>query len=97
MTRTIAHPMLAFMLGALMTASMTSLERTPDVLAQQQPAQVKWEYKVVAFVPGDATGHENKLSILAADGWEYVGVIHPGQDQGGVVPLCTVAFRRPKR
>ncbi len=97
MTRTGTHLILAFIVGALIAATMTSLGRTPSVAAQQPAAQTKWEYKVVAFVPNDATGHEKKLNILAADGWEYVGVIHPGQEQAGALPLCTVAFQRPNR
>src|SRR5439155_7867906 len=50
----------------------------------QEPRPGPWEYRAVKFGP-DEKAATTALNLLAADGWEYVGLL-PGD---------LVAFRRP--
>ena len=49
-----------------------------------------WEYKVVLFQANPA-GSVDKLNQMSLEGWEYVGLIHPGTDRS---PNSSIAFRR---
>jgi hypothetical protein len=67
-----------------------------------------WEYKVVAFVAENANSrnvddHTTQINSLAAEGWEYVGLLcsgpNPHQTDPGyhVSSGGNVLFKRPKR
>ncbi|HKI34617.1 MAG TPA: hypothetical protein VKA46_22365 [Gemmataceae bacterium] len=52
--------------------------------AQRKPSSPEWEFKAVSFDTGENEG-TNKLNVLTAEGWQYVGPLANG----------LVAFRRP--
>jgi len=53
-----------------------------------------WEFKVELFYGGDGPKECNqKLNALAADGWEYTGLVHMNEQRHE----STVAFKRAKR
>ena len=78
--------------------------------AQGQVGQEKqgWEYKVVAFVVEDDNSrnvdtHTKQINSLAAEGWEYVGLLCSGPDvyqapaRTRVRSGGNVLFKRPKK
>lgn len=77
--------------------------------AQGQGGQFKpgWEYKVVAFVvendSRDVDTQTKQINSLAAEGWEYVGLLcaGPHPHHSGVQQFIksggNVLFKRPKR
>jgi hypothetical protein len=64
------------------------------------PQPLGWEYRVVEFTGRDCDEHAKVLNRLAAEGWEYVGLINLYSTQtNGTTngqPSGLVAFRRPK-
>lgn len=64
------------------------------------PQPLTWEYHVVEFLGRDTDEHAKILNRLAAEGWEYVGLINLYNTQtNGTTngqPSGLVAFRRPK-
>ena len=99
----------ALSLGILMGMVAWSSLRQPEAQAQIGPEKQQWEYKVVAFVVDNwntrnVVTHEKEINSLAAEGWEYVGLLcagpHPHQTQPGAGYLVNsggnVLFRRPK-
>ncbi|MHB8971248.1 MAG: DUF4177 domain-containing protein [Pirellulaceae bacterium] len=97
----------ALSLGILMGMVAWSSLRQPEAQAQVGPEKQQWEYKVVAFEVDNPNGrnvkmHEETINSLAAEGWEYVGLLcagphpyHTGQS-GPVNSGGNVLFRRPK-
>ena len=61
------------------------LKRNPNMLVPQ------WEYQVVAFGVANADAHTQVFNKMAIDGWEYVGLVHPGTPHQ---QASSVAFRR---
>jgi hypothetical protein len=99
--------LLAFLAGLVVGVVFLAVaSRQPQAAAQAVVVRgPQWEYKAVKFTPLDNVA-TIELNRLAADRWEYVGVISTGvhSDTGGVgagvrkVDRPTfVAFRRPKR
>jgi len=64
------------------------------------PQRSVYEYRVVEFVGRDTDEHAKTLNTLAAEGWEYVGIINLFATQtNGTTngqPSALVAFRRLK-
>jgi hypothetical protein len=62
---------------------------------RRQPTNIgpQWEYKVVAFRANAVANDTTVLNAMAGEGWEYAGLIHPG-DSGSNITLSSVAFRR---
>jgi len=64
------------------------------------PHPLTWEYRVVEFAGRDTDEHAKILNRLAAEGWEYVGLVNLYNTQtNGTTngqPSGLVAFRRPK-
>jgi hypothetical protein len=97
------------LVGVLIGFGMTFLAKQPEAQAQKQekPAADKlqefrfkprqWEFKVVAFPGTDAAlgKAESELTKLAADGWEYVGLVNT--PLSGLRADSWVAFKRPKK
>lgn len=50
----------------------------------------QWEFKVVEFAPGGA-GNTQTLNKLGAEGWDYAGLLHPGNETNA---NSSVVFRR---
>jgi hypothetical protein len=82
----------------------------PQVQGQKPEKGPQWEYQVVAFYPAasandlsKAAGHHTEqLNKLAAQGWEYVGVVSSYANSVGVQRTSTlfttfVAFKRPRK
>ncbi len=91
-------------------AQLRSLDaELKELVAQVQVLQkkVEWEYKVVAFVVESdnrqVDSHTKAINKLAAEGWEYVGLLcagpHPYTDGAGmrVNSGGNVLFKRAKR
>ncbi|MHB0955023.1 MAG: DUF4177 domain-containing protein [Pirellulaceae bacterium] len=95
-------------LGLVMVLVAWSSRRQSEAQAQVASEKQVWEYKVAAFVVGDANNrnvdrHEKEINSLAAEGWEYVGLLcagphphHTGQP-GWVNSGGNVLFKRPKK
>ncbi|MDW7994185.1 MAG: DUF4177 domain-containing protein [Gemmatales bacterium] len=70
----------------------------PQIRVAPEPLQ--WEYRVVEFIGRDTEEHTKLLNQLAAEGWEYVGLVnlYVTQTNGTTngQPSGLVAFRRPK-
>ncbi|MHB0960505.1 MAG: DUF4177 domain-containing protein [Pirellulaceae bacterium] len=95
-------------LGLVMVLVAWSSLRQSEAQAQVAPEKQVWEYKVAAFVVDDANNrnvdrHEKEINSLAAEGWEYVGLLCAGTypyhsatptwiSSGG-----NVLFKRPKK
>lgn len=64
------------------------------------PEPLQWEFRVVEFIGRDTEEHTKLLNQLAAEGWQYVGLInlYVTQTNGTTngQPTGLVAFRRPK-
>jgi len=81
--------------------------RLSEVTAQAGQTKHEWEYKVVEFVVEDANPSADRqtkeVSKLAAEGWEYVGLLCAGphgflpQPGGQLSSSGNVLFKRPKR
>jgi hypothetical protein len=90
--------------------------RQSDAQGQGEQKKLEWEYKVVAFKVDnensrDVDTHTKQITPLAAEGWEYVGLLCAGSNSvhsrgvrvpgGGVTyPITSggnVLFKRPKR
>ena len=81
--------------------------RQSEAQGQVGQAKVEWEYKVVAFVVQDPSRnverHTKEINSLAAEGWEYVGLLcagpHPYNNIAGmrVESGGNVLFKRPKQ
>jgi hypothetical protein len=68
-----------------------------DAIAQQQEkAAAKWEYQVVHFRYGDLEGDTKKMNSLAAENWEYVGLLATTGGGAAAGGGGTVAFKRLK-
>src|SRR5262249_33603547 len=80
----IASTTLIVGLSALLVAS----QHPAGAAEAQRPED--WEHKAVSFGPSEED-NTNKLNALAADGWEYVGLLASGNDNG---LRGMVAFRR---
>jgi hypothetical protein len=70
---------------------------TGNTVEAEQNRAVMWEYKTVHFSGVGTDAYDKQLNKLAADGWEFVGLVatpYRGQASG-----CggMVAFKRPKR
>jgi hypothetical protein len=77
-------------------AGILYLGSVKDAHAEQEKA-VKWEFKTVHFSGVGTDAYDKQLNKLAADGWEYVGLVatpYRGQASG-----CggMVAFKRPTK
>ncbi len=80
--------------------------RQSEFQCQAGQAKGGYEYKVVAFVvqddSRDVDGQTKKINSLAAEGWEYVGLLCAGpqphaNNQGTFVKSGgSVLFKRPK-
>ena len=97
----------------LLGIGIASLHRTEEVYAQKPDEVVAWEYKVVAFTAMGAEKQTEEVNKLAADGWQYVGLltVNPPFSHGNEVklrpvtrpgstaqaPFSTVLFKRQKR
>ena len=97
----------ALSLGVLLGMVVWSSLRQSEAQGQVQRLRQLWDYKVVAFVVDDSnnrnvTMHEEKINSLAAEGWEYVGLLCAGPDPyhtgqpGWVNSGGNVLFKRPK-
>lgn len=99
----------ALSLGILVGMVAWSSFRQPEAQGQVPQERQQWEYKVVAFVVDnwntqDVATHEKEINSLAAEGWEYVGLLcagpHPHRTRSGGGDLVTsggnVLFKRPK-
>ncbi len=84
-------------LGLLAGLAIASVGQSPETPVPQRPVVQEWEYKVT-LIHASLDWQTNKRNSLAADGWEFVGVLHddPGNARGGH-PWSNVAFRRPKK
>lgn len=87
---------------ALVIVSLTCglVSFCPSPVAAQAPTlHGKWEYQAVEFYAHHkASEHARKLNELSAQGWEFVGMIHPLNDGGGrFAPKSAVAFRRARK
>ena len=84
--------------GVLLGLGTAFLVKPPEAKAQKERVganaqAVSYEFKVTVFAYS-APDAEKKLTELAADRWEYLGVINGGGTRGG---QSLIAFRRPKR
>jgi hypothetical protein len=82
-----------------------------EAQGQGEETKQEWEYKVVAFVTGPEANrnvdkHQERIEKLAAEGWEYVGLLVAGSrsdwnfrrnNQSAMFPEGNVLFKRPKR
>jgi hypothetical protein len=105
----VASVSFGLVIGLLAWASL----RQSEAQGQVGQAKVEWEYKVVAFVVQNADNREvdrqaEQINSLAAEGWEYVGLLCAGSNSGQreagigppVIPIMSggnVLFKRPKR
>ena len=89
----------ALLVGALLGFGAASLVKTPEAHAQRQeaapvPNGPTLEFKVLTFT--DNAEAEKELAKLAADRWQYVGLINTvGGGPGGNSSM--VAFKRITR
>src|SRR5262245_10724160 len=60
--------------GLSAALAVASLNGRQEAVGQQPPKPVQWEYKVVLFRNNPDAGTKT-LNELAADGWEYVGLV----------------------
>ncbi len=100
----IAAVAFALVVGLLAWSSF----RPSEAQGQAGQERLAWEYKVVAFVVDDPShrnvdGHTKQVNSLAAEGWEYVGLLCAGPTphhtgiQGWVGSGGNVLFRRAKK
>ena len=102
--KTVAAVSLGLVLGVVASYSLRQSEAQGQVGQEKQA----WEYKVVAFVVEEPTNrnvdrHEKEINSLAAEGWEYVGLLCAGPNPyttGREWPVTSggnVLFKRPRR
>ena len=82
---------IGLLLGFVVGFALRSYSPPHDVQAQGQPSV--WEYKAAHFRSGDYGGIQKSLKQLGIGGWEYVGILNPGDESS---PHSSVAFRRPR-
>ena len=91
-----AKLMSAVMVGLIAGLFISSFGWQQTAHGQQEKAP-RWEYKVESFsdIASDSTERLNKL---AADGWEYVGLISTVRAEGAAFGKpAQVAFKRSKK
>lgn len=86
--------MVGLVLGLALPAFVSQHEAQGQRV-EKAPTPAQWEYKVVALTRG--SDHAKQLNELAADGWEYVGLLVNHSGTGLAVTVGDVAFRRPKK
>jgi len=104
--KTVAAVSLGLVIGLVASYSLRQSESQGQVGQEKQA----WEYKVVAFVVDDsgnqnAPDHLERINSLAAEGWEYVGLLCAGPHPYYTHPsagyyvnsLGNVLFKRPKK
>ena len=68
-----------------------------DAIAQQQEKAAKWEYQVVQFLYGNTDDSTKQMNGLAAETWEYVGLVGVQSGGKGLPGGGHVAFKREKK
>ena len=104
--KTVATVSLGVVIGLLAWSSLRQSAAQNEVRPEEQP----WEYKVVAFTvenesTRDVEAHTKQINLLAAEGWEYVGLLcagsgpyRPGVSESSWVKSeGNVLFKRPRR
>ena len=86
------------LLGVVIGLAIPFLGMQQNVNAQQQKGAATWEYQVVSFT-GQANVMTQLMNNLAADRWEYVGLVatHAGGGKFQIQPEGHVAFKREKK
>ena len=101
----------AVAIGLVVGLVASSSLKQSDAQGQWEETKQEWEYKVVAFLVGtkrnrNVDEHQEQIETLAAEGWEYVGLLtagsHPDANFGRnsqplMFPEGNVLFKRPKR
>ena len=92
-TRNVVNPPRALWFSALVCIGVLihlSSAQSPRLKRKPESVSVPLEYKAIEFAPGTDANTES-LNRLAADRWEFVGLLHPGNLAN---PNSTVVFRR---
>jgi hypothetical protein len=89
---------------------MASSFKQSEAQGQGEQKKQEWEYKVVAFGPPKIDKDKEQIDKLAAEGWEYVGLLSAGSNtvetvvaalgdpgRGPIAACGSVLFKRAKR
>ena len=81
-----------FLAGLVVGAVVAFAGWHPRALGQQGQQAQQWEYKVVHVSATPDEGPPTRvMNTVAADGWEYSGLLWTGEK------FSLVTFRRPKK
>jgi hypothetical protein len=87
---------LAVVVGITLGWATSFLVNRPEASAADR--QPKWEYKVIRFQGMTDEEAAKRLTSLADEGWQYVGLVDTSVvTRTGVVFHAPVAFKRPKK
>jgi hypothetical protein len=107
-SKILASVAIGLVIGLVASSSL----RQSEAQGQAEEKRREWEYKVVAFVVDlgrenrNVDGHQQRIEKLAAEGWEYVGLLAAGSNtdmsfrlnnQLTVTSGGNVLFKRLKR
>jgi uncharacterized membrane protein YraQ (UPF0718 family) len=91
---------IAILIGVVIGLVSSSFLKQSEAQGQVKQEKQTWEYKEVPFVVTQANDeHTKKITDLASEGWEYVGLVGsgPSGSSQGFMSVGNVLFKRLKK